>query len=457
MGAAGKGRDGPGLLNEEAASLEARPRHRKLKPGPGLSPHVVYADQRRRLRAATIDLVAERGYERVTVRALAKHAGVSTRTFYRHFADATDCLGFAVESTLESTLRRMADASSEAQGRDEAVRLAVASMMRHFSGHPDAASVALVEAFAGGPTVLTRMNAMIATIEGLFSELLNGAPESAAVSRRLVGGLLAGAMRVARKTTIAGRAEELPALAPEVSGWMLALVASPPGSGLGATPRGESHSDLHRESQPFPDSGRLGDGGIGDERERILRATLRLAASDGLPGLRIPRIRSVAGVSRRAFDSHFANVTECFLDAVEWLVRSAAARAQAWVERDAGWDRRTARLVLALCAQAARNGPLARLVFAGILDAGRDGLVRREQFLTIGAEWIQNDLARLATGPLVALEASVAAAWQIAYAEVAPEKTEHLPGLSPLLTHVILASVRTWEDTPVNGGRQSLP
>lgn len=451
MGAAGKGRgDGLGLLNG-GTSRETRSRHRKLKPGPGLSPHVVFADQRRRLRAATIDLVAERGYDQVTVRALAKHAGVSTRTFYRHFANAADCLGFAGESTLESTLQRMEEASSEAQGSEERLRLAVASMMRYFGDQPDAASVALVETFAGGPSVRARTNAMTGTIEELLADLLSGSPEPASVPRRLVGGMVAGALRVARATTMAGRAEELPGLAPEVSDWMLSLVSSPPQNGHGAIASTGPRSGRRREPQPFPDSGRLGNGGIGDERERILRATVRLAARNGLPGLRIPRIRSTAGVSRRAFDSHFANVTECFLDALEWLIRSAAARAQAWAEHDADWNRRTARFLLALCAQAARNGPLARLVLAGILDAGRDGLVRREQLLTIGAAGIQNNLPPLTTTSPLALDASLAAAWQIAYAEVAPGKAEYLPGLAPLLTQVVTAPVRTREVTPAEG------
>lgn len=446
MGAAGKGRkDGPALLNEETStSSEERPRRqqvRKLKPGPGLSPHVVFADQRRRLRAATIDLVAERGYANVTVRALAKHAGVSTRTFYRHFANADDCLGYACESTLDCTLRRMDDASSRHSDWEERVRVAIESMMRDFGRQPDASSVSLVEAYAGGPSVMARMNTMTGTIAELLSSLLSDAP--AAPPRRLVSGMVAGALRIARATTMAGRAQELPQFAPEVSDWMLTLLSSPRGNGLGAPAYSGSRADSRREPKPFPDSGRLGNGvSIGDERERILRATVRLAANNGLRGLSIPRIRSVAGVSRRAFDSHFANLNDCFLDALEWLVRTAAGRAQAWVEQDADWDRRTARLLLALCAQAARNGPLARLVFAGILDAGRDGLVRREQLVMFGASEIKNDLPGLGITSPLSLQASVAAAWHIAAAEVAPGKVEHLPGLSPLLTHVIVAPVQ---------------
>jgi AcrR family transcriptional regulator len=439
------------LLNGKSSG-EERPRRqpiRKLKPGPGLSPHVVVADQRRRLRAAMIDLVAERGYERVTVRALAKHAGVSTRTFYRHFANGDDCLGFTCESTLECALRRMEEASSDGLDWEHGLRLAVASMMRDFGRQPEAATVALVEAFAGGPAVVARTDAMTGTIAALLSDLIGAAPDPAAAPRRLVSGMVAGALRIASATAMAGRAHELPRLAPAVSDWMLSLVSSPVESGLGGPAYGGSNGSARREGKPFPDGGRLGNGVlIGDERERILRATVRLAAARGLPGLTIPRIRGTAGVSRRAFDSHFASLTECFLDALEWLVTAAAARARAWTEHDADWQRRTAKFMLALCAQAARNGALASLVFAGILDAGRDGLVRRERFVAAGAAGIQGDLAPLSTVSPVALEASVAAAWQIAHAEAMPGKVERLPGLAPLLTHTILAPVQSGIETP---------
>jgi AcrR family transcriptional regulator len=44
-------------------------------------------DARGRLRQAALELYAERGYDEVTVAQIAERAGLTERTFYRHFAD----------------------------------------------------------------------------------------------------------------------------------------------------------------------------------------------------------------------------------------------------------------------------------------------------------------------------------------------------------------------------------
>src|SRR5690349_7718799 len=42
---------------------------------------------RGRLRQAALELYGERGYDEVTVAQIAERAGLTERTFYRHFAD----------------------------------------------------------------------------------------------------------------------------------------------------------------------------------------------------------------------------------------------------------------------------------------------------------------------------------------------------------------------------------
>jgi AcrR family transcriptional regulator len=395
-----------------------------------------------------IELVAERGYAGVTVRGLSKRAGVSTRTFYRHFRDTADCLAFVCESTMLSVVRGIEEASSESGDWEESMRAAVTSMMKDFGAQPDASAVALIEAFGGGSFVLARTDAATNTLEQHFAHLLAAAPQPILAPRRLAKGMVAGALRIARTTTWAGRAAELTDLAPDVCEWMLSLVLVP-GNDLVASTRITSSTSGRREVHPFPDPGPLGAAvSIGDEKERILRATVRLAAANGLPGLTIPRIRRAAGVSRRTIDSHFENVTECFLDSLEWLVRSAAARARAWAGDEKDRDRRTARLLLSLSAQAARNNALAGLVFAGTVGAGRAGLISREHLVALGATAIHDDHGLSGVREALALEASVAATWRIAALEVEAGRGKRLPGLSPLLTHMVLAPARAAEARP---------
>ncbi|MER6140349.1 helix-turn-helix domain-containing protein [Streptomyces sparsogenes] len=58
---------------------------------------------RGRLEQAALELYTERGYEQTTVAEIAKRAGLTERTFFRHFADKREVL-FAGASSLEQLL-----------------------------------------------------------------------------------------------------------------------------------------------------------------------------------------------------------------------------------------------------------------------------------------------------------------------------------------------------------------
>jgi AcrR family transcriptional regulator len=58
---------------------------------------------RRRLQQAALELFGERGYEETTAANIAAKAGVTERTFFRHFADKRDVL-FGGETELGDVL-----------------------------------------------------------------------------------------------------------------------------------------------------------------------------------------------------------------------------------------------------------------------------------------------------------------------------------------------------------------
>ena len=60
-------------------------------------------EARRRLQQATLELFQERGYEAVTTAQIAARAGVTERTFFRHFADKREAL-FEGEEALHDAL-----------------------------------------------------------------------------------------------------------------------------------------------------------------------------------------------------------------------------------------------------------------------------------------------------------------------------------------------------------------
>ncbi|BCJ55129.1 TetR family transcriptional regulator [Actinoplanes sp. NBRC 14428] len=72
-------------------------------------------DARQRLQQAALDLFAEQGFAETTVPAIAARAGLTTRTFFRHFADKREVLfaDDAEASVLVAQLMAGAPAAAE--------------------------------------------------------------------------------------------------------------------------------------------------------------------------------------------------------------------------------------------------------------------------------------------------------------------------------------------------------
>ena len=84
-----------------------------------------------RLREAAMALYAERGYDRTTVAEIADRAGVTARTFFRHFADKREVL-FAGSETLEQHMIEALTAAPPSATPMEAVAAAVLSSADFF-------------------------------------------------------------------------------------------------------------------------------------------------------------------------------------------------------------------------------------------------------------------------------------------------------------------------------------
>jgi AcrR family transcriptional regulator len=69
-------------------------------------------DSRDRLRQAALELYGERGFEHTTVAEIAKRAGLTERTFFRHFADKREVLFAGSEALEERLVRKVAEAPS---------------------------------------------------------------------------------------------------------------------------------------------------------------------------------------------------------------------------------------------------------------------------------------------------------------------------------------------------------
>jgi AcrR family transcriptional regulator len=413
---------------------------RKLKPGPGLSRAAVAADQKFRLRVALSTLTAESGYDSVTVRALIRRASVSTSTFYNHYESVEHCLASIVGATIRQSveeIRSGRDLDGDGLGH---LRTGIRHFMERLGAEPELTQAVFVEALAAGSQVQDEMSAALAEFETVLAATLEMAPPPAAGTTHLAIGLVAGIVGIVRKTTLAGRAGELPDFTDELTDWMLSV----------------AHEEVVAFCVPRPRSedgivgGRLLSIGaapasresVADASQRAIMTTARLAAATGLTGLTSAKIRKDAGLSRREFEAHFTGVEDCFLDAIEMVSTMAVDAAGLSAEPTESWERWIYKAMTALCSLAAADQNVARLILLDITAPGPLGLIRREGLIGRAAEQIRSQAPPERRPSELRAGASISAIWRIAEVEVAARRTVALPRLAPAFVYMLLAARR---------------
>ena len=93
-------------------------------------------DGRRRLQDAALELYGERGFAEVTAAAVAERAGLTERTFFRHFADKKEIL-FGDEDAIASVLVDAVSAAQPSASPIEAVLAGVVALSESAAGRRD--------------------------------------------------------------------------------------------------------------------------------------------------------------------------------------------------------------------------------------------------------------------------------------------------------------------------------
>jgi len=75
-------------------------------------------DARGRLAKSAMALYAEQGFDQTTVAEIAARAGLTERTFFRHFADKREVLFYGMEMLRDRLVRAVADAPAAATAMD---------------------------------------------------------------------------------------------------------------------------------------------------------------------------------------------------------------------------------------------------------------------------------------------------------------------------------------------------
>jgi AcrR family transcriptional regulator len=207
---------------DDRAIAERQVRMTRLPGGRGLDPELVARDQRRRILAAMVQCVAERGYNDTTVVAVITAASVSRQTFYELFTDKEECFLAAYDAVVARVDRIVLEATATETEWPRQVAAAITALLTFFAAHPDMARLCLVEAAAMGEASVERREQDSARFDALIAigrtQLGKGhdQPEEGA-EEALFGGLTT----LLTRRVIAGEAEQLDRDAPDLIEFVL--------------------------------------------------------------------------------------------------------------------------------------------------------------------------------------------------------------------------------------------
>lgn len=123
-----------------------------LGEGPArLSAEDVAASQRRRMLAAMVSAVAEKGYVATAVADVTKRARVSRATFYEQFEDKADCFVAAVRACVDQLMGSIGDRVGTGLTPRATLHKLLEAYLDGLAAFPEGARVCLVEMYAAGP------------------------------------------------------------------------------------------------------------------------------------------------------------------------------------------------------------------------------------------------------------------------------------------------------------------
>lgn len=408
----------------------------KLSPGPGKSAAEVAAHQRARIHSAMVEAVAESGYGSVTVREIARLAGVSSKAFYKSFESKEECFFRTYELIVRRAARRIVAAQAGERDWRERLRLGFTAFARELDREPGAARLALIEAYVLGPEGQEYTRHTESMYEAMIAESFSRAPDDVEMPPLVVEGIVAGAIRIARMRLVEGEDFGEPDLGAALTEWALSY-GSEAVKVLSALDRQARLERVH--STPLMHTQVEGSSANrADDRGLLLSAAMKLVASDGYDSLTIASITNAAGLPRRSFKAHFPTVEECYLAAVNQRAREVLEQALDGPTADCLGERGVYQAVAAITGWVAADTAFERLCFADAHAAGPRGLIRRSAFPgLISRELDERDASR----PLWA-EASAGAIWGVVHHQVVVDRSHRAPDVAATLAFLALAPER---------------
>jgi AcrR family transcriptional regulator len=209
------------------AKARARPKSaapRRLPRGRhALAPDEVLRDQRERLVAAVPGVVAERGYEAMSVADIVKGAAVSRNAFYKNFRDKQDCFAAAHEIGHERLFEVLVQPCEDGATTEERVERSLAVCLDALASEPEVARLLFVEAPSAGEEIALRYHEWLRRYGTLLRSAAPDLPPEAIPAPEVEGVIVGGiASRIASEV-LHGKAKDLRGLTAPLVEYILAF------------------------------------------------------------------------------------------------------------------------------------------------------------------------------------------------------------------------------------------
>jgi AcrR family transcriptional regulator len=210
------------MAKARASSKSAAPR-RLPRGRHALPPDEVLRDQRERLIAAVPGVVAEHGYEAMSVADIVKAAAVSRNAFYKNFSDKQECFATAHDAGHERLFEVLVQPCEDGATIEERVERSLTAGLDALASEPDVARLLFVEAPSAGEEIALRYHEWLQRYGTLLRSAAPDLPQDSIPAPEVEGVIVGGiASRIASEV-LNGRADKLHNLTAPLVEYLLAF------------------------------------------------------------------------------------------------------------------------------------------------------------------------------------------------------------------------------------------
>jgi AcrR family transcriptional regulator len=210
------------MAKARAQSKAAAPR-RLPRGRHALAPEAVLRDQRERLIDAVPRVVAERGYEAMSVADVVKAAAVSRNAFYKNFADKRECFAAAHDAGHERLFEVLMQPCEAATTIEERVEGSLSAVLDALAADPDVARMLFVEAPSAGEEIALAYHGWLQRYGTLLRSVAPDLPPQAIPAPEVEGVIVGGIASRVGSEVLNGRAKKLRDLTAPLVEYVLAF------------------------------------------------------------------------------------------------------------------------------------------------------------------------------------------------------------------------------------------